>query len=229
MHQSSSGDERLVVKAGGLTLLILALFALMFFLPAGTWKYWEAWVYMFLIFSWMMAVLGYLVKKDTGLLHHRLQYKERRTEQRAIFRFIHPVFFIMYLLPGFDKRFGWSDLPLGVVVISDLLVLIGYGVFFLVIKENSYASRIIEVQADQQVISSGPYAIVRHPMYFGMLVLFLFTPLALGSWVAVIPALFLIPFMIFRIKDEETSLQNHLAGYQEYMQRVKYRLVPGIW
>ncbi len=229
MQQSSSGDGRLVVKAVGLTFLTLTLFALMFFLPAGTWKYWEAWVYMLLIFFWMMAVLGYLMRTDTGLLQRRLQYKERRTEQRVIFRFIYPVFFVMYLLPGFDKRFGWSDLPLGVVIISDLLVLIGYGVFFLVIKENSYASRIIEVQADQQVISSGPYAIVRHPMYFGMLVLFLFTPLALGSWVAVIPALFLIPFMIFRIKDEETSLQNHLAGYQEYMQRVKYRLVPGIW
>jgi protein-S-isoprenylcysteine O-methyltransferase Ste14 len=201
----------------------------MFLIPAGTFAYWEAWAYMAVLFIPMFFVFIYLIKKDPELLARRMKVKEKEEEQKLIIKLSYIPFLISFLLPGFDKRFGWSNMPLGVVVIADILVLLGYGIFFLVLKENPYASRIVEVEPKQTVITSGPYEKVRHPMYSGVLLLYIFTPLALGSYWAVIPAMFTIPVIVARILNEEEVLSRDLEGYEEYMQKTRYRLIPGIW
>ena len=155
--------------------------------------------------------------------------REREAEQKLIIKLSYIPFLLAFLLPGFDKRFGWSNVPVGVVVIGDILVLLGYGIVFLVFRENRYASRIIEVEQGQTVIRSGPYAMVRHPMYLGSLLLYSLSPLALGSYWAMIPAILIIPIIVARIRNEESVLARDLNGYQEYMQKTCYRLIPGIW
>jgi protein-S-isoprenylcysteine O-methyltransferase Ste14 len=155
--------------------------------------------------------------------------KEKEKRQKLIVKISYLYFLLTFLLPGFDKRFGWSNVPVILVVIADILVLFGYGMFFLVLRENRYASRIIEVEKEQKVISSGPYAIVRHPMYLGILIMYAFSPLALGSYWAIIPAIMIIPILVARIWDEERILMKELDGYQRYMEKTKYRLIPGIW
>jgi len=132
-------------------------------------------------------------------------------------------------LPGFGNRFGWSNVPVAVVVVSDLAVLLGYGMVFLAFRENHYASHIVEVEQGQSAIRSGPYAVVRHPMCLGLLPLYILSPLALGSYWAMLPAVLLIPFVVARIWNEETVLARDLPGYQEYMQKTRYRLIPGVW
>jgi protein-S-isoprenylcysteine O-methyltransferase Ste14 len=132
-------------------------------------------------------------------------------------------------LPGFDRRWGWSDVPTPIVLIASLLVLLGYGLVVRVFLENRYASRVIQVEAEQQVVSTGAYAFVRHPMYLGTAVMYLATPVALGSYWAMIPAVFVIPILVVRILNEEQVLEKELKGYLEYKQKVRYRLIPGIW
>jgi protein-S-isoprenylcysteine O-methyltransferase Ste14 len=201
----------------------------MFFLPAGTFAYWEAWTYIAVLFIPMFFVFIYLIKNEPELLARRLKMKEKEAEQSLIIKLSYIPFLIAFLLPGFDKRFGWSNVPVVVIIISDILVLLGYGIFFLVLKENPYASRIVEVEPEQTVITSGPYAKVRHPMYSGVLLLYIFSPLALGSYWAIIPTIFIIPVILARILSEEKILARDLKGYKEYMQKTRYRLIPGIW
>jgi protein-S-isoprenylcysteine O-methyltransferase Ste14 len=201
----------------------------MFFLPAGTFAYWEAWTYIAVLFIPMFFVFIYLIKNEPELLARRLKMKEKEAEQSLIIKLSYIPFLIAFLLPGFDKRFGWSNVPVVVIIISDILVLLGYGIFFLVLKENPYASRIVEVEPEQTVITSGPYAKVRHPMYSGVLLLYIFSPLALGSYWAIIPTIFIIPVILARILNEEKILARDLKGYKEYMQKTRYRLIPGIW
>jgi len=201
----------------------------MFFLPAGTFAYWEAWTYIAVLFIPMFFVFIYLIKNEPELLARRLKMKEKEAEQSLIIKLSYIPFLIAFLLPGFDKRFGWSNVPAVVIIISDILVLLGYGIFFLVLKENPYASRIVEVEPEQTVITSGPYAKVRHPMYSGVLLLYIFSPLALGSYWAIIPTIFIIPVILARILSEEKILARDLKGYKEYMQKTRYRLIPGIW
>ena len=200
-----------------------------FLIPAGTSAYWEAWTYIAVLFIPMFFVFIYLVKKEPELLARRMKMKEKEAEQRLIIKLSYIPFLIAFLLPGFDKRFGWSNVPVAVVVIADILVLFSYGIFFLVIKENPYASRIVEVEPEQKVITSGPYAKVRHPMYSVVLTMYLFSPLALGSYWAVIPMIFIIPLIVARILNEEKVLTRDLDGYEDYMQKTRCRLIPGIW
>jgi protein-S-isoprenylcysteine O-methyltransferase Ste14 len=201
----------------------------MFFLPAGTWAYWEAWLYLGILLIPLFFVLIYLLKNDPGLLVRRMRLREKEEQQKLIIKLSYIPFLLAYLLPGFDKRFGWSNVPVWVVVVADILVLLGYGLIFLVFRENSYASRIIEVEQGQNVISSGPYAMVRHPMYLGSILLFVLSPLALGSYWAMIPAILAIPVIVARIWNEESVLVRDLKGYPEYMQKTRYRLIPGLW
>ena len=210
-------------------LIVIPLLLAMFFLPAGTFAYWEAWVYLTVLLIPMFLVLIYLLKNDPELLARRMRMREKETEQKLITKFSYVYFLLAFLLPGFDKRFEWSNVPVAVVIVADILVLLGYGVFFLVLRENRYASRIIEVEQEQKVISSGPYAIVRHPMYLGVSLMYILSPLALGSYWAMIPSLLIIPLLVARIRNEESVLGRELKGYQEYLQKTKYRLIPGIW
>lgn len=201
----------------------------MFLIPAGTFGYWEAWTYIAVLFIPMFFVFIYLIKNEPELLARRMKMKEKETEQKLIIKLSYIPFLIAFLLPGFDRRFGWSDVPAVVVIISDILVLISYGIFFLVLKENPYASRIVEVEPEQTVITSGPYAKVRHPMYSVVLTMYLFSPLALGSYWAIIPMIFIIPLIVARILNEEEVLVRDLDGYEEYIQKTRYRLIPGVW
>lgn len=207
----------------------IVMFALLFFLPAGTWNYWQAWMYMGVLIIPMFFVLAYFMKRDPGLLERRMKMREERGQQRRIIG-VSVLFFILgYILPGFDIRYGWSDMPAWVSIAAAVVMFLSYLLVFRTMQVNSYLSRIIEVAENQKVIDTDVYGIVRHPMYVGMIVLYVVSPVVLGSWWAIIPALVIIPVIVARILDEEKALENELAGYREYKQKVKYRLIPFVW
>ena len=229
MSDSESSRGELTRTVFVRLLVAIPVLAAMFFLPAGTFAYWEAWVYIAILLIPTLLAVIYLLKNAPELLARRMRMREREAEQRRIVRLWFIQFILAFLLPGFDKRFGWSSVPAGAVVTADILVLLGYGMVFLAFRENRYASRIIEVEPGQTVIRSGPYAMVRHPMYLGCLLLYIFSPLALGSYWAMIPAILAVPIIVARIRNEESVLARDLNGYQEYMQKTRYRLIPGMW
>lgn len=210
-------------------IMAIVLFMLTFFVPAGTLNYWEGWVYMAILLLPMLIGLIYLLKRSPELLVRRMQFREKVKQQKWIVGLSYIPLFLSFILPGFDHRWNWSTIPVGITILAQILVLISYGIVLWVFRENQYASRIIEVSQTQTVIDSGPYAIVRHPMYFGTMLLYVLSPLALGSYWAVIPAVFIIPVLVLRIIDEEKMLAKDLVGYAAYMKKTRYRLVPGIW
>ena len=209
--------------------LVIIILGLMFFLPAGTIQYWQAWIFCWILFIPMIFILIYLLKNNPELLERRIKMKEKEKPQKLFTKLSMLVFITAFIIPGLDYRLNWSDVPLTVIIIADVIIFLGYLFFFFVLKENSYASRIIEVENDQIVISTGPYAIIRHPMYLAVLLIYVFSPLALGSYWAML-AIFPLPILIvFRIINEEKVLMKELPGYKVYTQRVKYRLIPFIW
>lgn len=229
MNESQiSRSELLKIVVTRFSLITLALMV-MLFLPAGNLFFWEAWVYLAILIIPMLFVLAYLLKNNPGLLARRMRFREKEASQKRIVTFSFIPFLLAFILPGLDQRFGWSKTPLAVIVLAEIIVLTGYGIIFLVFRENQYASRIIEVEKGQTVIQSGPYAIIRHPMYLGSMLLYVFSPLALGSLWALIPGAMIIPVLVVRILDEEKILTRDLKGYPEYMQKTRYRLIPGIW
>jgi protein-S-isoprenylcysteine O-methyltransferase Ste14 len=209
--------------------VVFIIIGLMFFLPAGTLKYWQGWVYMIVIAIPMIFFGVYMFKHDPKLLERRMRIKEKREKQKLIVKLGVLPFLLAFIVPGFDRRFGWSEVSLPVTILGLALVLLGYLMTLYVFKTNSFASRVVEVEKEQKVITTGPYALVRHPMYFSMIIFYLFTPLALGSYWAVVPALSIIPVLVARIGDEEKELLDNLEGYREYSQKVKHRLIPGVW
>lgn len=205
------------------------MFALLFFLPAGTWRYWQGWMYIGVLITPMLFVMAYFMKRDPALLERRTRMREERREQRWIILFFGLSFILAFLLPGYDVRYGWSNMPAWVSIAAAVVMFLGYLLVFRTMQVNSYLSRVVEVAEGQKVIDTDVYGIVRHPMYVGVVVLFLVSPIVLGSWWAVIPALPVIPLIAARIKDEETALEQELPGYAEYKQKVKYRLIPFVW
>jgi protein-S-isoprenylcysteine O-methyltransferase Ste14 len=211
-------------------LILYPVFICVFlFLPAGSFRFWEAWIYAITLFIPMFTTVLYLVKKDPDLLERRMKLKEKEDKQKMIIRMSRLPFILGFLIPGFDHRFNWSDVSPVIVIIGNIMVFFSYFWVFLVFRENTYTSRIIEVEKEQKVISTGPYSIVRHPMYSGLIVMFLFTPLALGSWWALIAFAFIPLVLILRIYNEESVLMKELPGYDEYCQKIRYRLIPNIW
>jgi len=208
---------------------LFIILGFMFFLPAWTFNYWQAWIYMLILVVPMIFIVRYLYKYDPELLKRRLRMRERQKTQKLIQAVLWPFFLLTYIIPGFDYRLHWSNVPLTIIIISEVLVLLSYLFIGQVFRTNSYASRIVEVEKGQKVITTGPYAIVRHPMYFGVFVMYVFSPLALGSYWALIPALLIVPILFIRIRGEEKELLENLEGYKEYVIKTKYRLVPGIW
>ena len=222
--------SRLVLR----TLLGVILLSAMLFIPAGSMRFWQGWAFLALVLIPSVCVYAYFYKRDPQLIERRLQSKEKVVAQRLLITLLKPAFFIALLLPGLDQRFGWSRVHLGAVplwltVFSQAGILAGFLLVFWVLKVNSFASRTIQVEKGQEVISSGPYALVRHPMYSGSIVMWLFTPLALGSYVAWPAFALLTPFYALRLLNEEEILRAELPGYSEYCQRTRFRLVPFVW
>ncbi len=216
------------IKAYLVPILIMIVMGLILFLPAGSLKYWQGWIWWLVISAITLFITAFFIKKDPGLLSRRMKVKEKEP-QPFIIRSLSLLSMSAYLIPGFDYRFHWSAVPVGVVIAANAIVLIGYIFIFFVFKENSYASTVIQVEEEQEIISTGPYAIVRHPMYMGLLLMNLFTPLALGSYWALIFASLFIPTIIFRIRKEEEVLLRCLPGYADYCLKARYRLIPSIW
>ena len=215
-----------LVRVGIAVAFLLALLIV----PAGTVRYWQAWAWLAVVLLPMLAFGVYLLFKDPALLERRMHTRESEKPQTLMVKLSLIWAVISFLVPGLDRRFGWSNVPANIVIASLVLVFLGYLMIIMVLRENSFASRVIEVDKDQTVIDTGPYAVVRHPMYLGSIVLYGFTPLALGSFWALLPFWLFIPIITFlRIPNEEEVLKRELPGYEEYMQKVKYRLLPGVW
>lgn len=217
---------RLVVTRVVMFFVFLGLFL---FLPAGTWKFWQAWMWLAMMITLMLVTLRYLLKNDPALLERRMRMRERVGAQQKIIGVSFIFLLASFIVPGLDQRYGWSQMPAWVAILADTIVAIGYLMVLWVFKANTYTSCIVEVETGQKVISNGPYAIVRHPMYVGAFLVYAASPLALGSYWAVLPGLMILPVLIFRILDEEKLLLRDLPGYREYTQKVTYRLLPGIW
>jgi protein-S-isoprenylcysteine O-methyltransferase Ste14 len=203
--------------------------AAILFLPAGTPDYWQAWLYVGILFTPIFLVFIYFLRVDPSFLERRMRMREREAAQQKIIAASFIFLMAGFVIPGLDRRFGWSFVPTWVVILADLVVLLSYTWIFIVFRENRYASRVVEIEETQRVISTGPYAMVRHPMYVGTILMYLASPLALASWWALLPILPMIGIIIARIRDEERLLVRDLPGYDEYMQKVRHRLIPGIW
>jgi protein-S-isoprenylcysteine O-methyltransferase Ste14 len=200
------------------------------FVIAGTLHYWQGWLYWAVILIPMLVAVCYFLRTDPELLERRMKYKEKEHEQRTIIFLGTAVLVAGFLAIAIDlRRHGLNQVSTAIVLIADAGVLLGYCLILWVFKENSYASRTIEVVEGQKVITTGPYSIIRHPMYLGSLVMYLLTPIALGSWWAV--PIFSLNILIFigRILNEEKVLLRDLPGYFEYCQQRRYRLLPHIW
>jgi protein-S-isoprenylcysteine O-methyltransferase Ste14 len=211
---------------------LVALVVLLLVLPAGTVRYWQAWTYVGIFVVATTSITGYLLKRDPALLERRLALAktgEHEPRQKLIQAILGPAFFLMLLVAGLDLRFGWSRIPFTVVVLAELQVIVAFVAIFFVFRENTYASAIVEVSPTQRVVSTGPYSVVRHPMYTGGLLLLLATPIALGSWWAELLVVPLAAGIVARILDEERVLSEQLPGYREYMAATRARLLPRIW
>jgi protein-S-isoprenylcysteine O-methyltransferase Ste14 len=206
--------------------------ASLLFVPAGTLDYWQAYVFMAVFVGASAAITVYLAIQDPQLLERRMKVgptAEKETTQKIIMVFALLGFIALLVVPAFDRRFMWSPVSPYVSVIGDLLVALGFLLVYFVIRENSYAASTIQVAEGQTVISTGPYAVVRHPMYAGVLPLLIGTPLALGSWWGLFALILFMSVLIWRLLDEERFLHKNLPGYTEYTQKVRYRLVPFVW
>lgn len=210
----------------------LVAFGLMLFLPAGTFHYWQGWVFLavFALSTWIPSV--YLMRTNPAALERRMRagpVAETRTLQRVVITVLFICFPAMFVVSAVGYRFGWLQVPTPVTVVGDILVAVGLGVAMLVVIQNGYAASTITVEAEQTLVTTGLYGLVRHPMYAGNVVMMIGTPPALGSYCGLV---FVVPGLIalaVRIRDEERLLEKELRGYREYEQQAHYRLVPYLW
>jgi protein-S-isoprenylcysteine O-methyltransferase Ste14 len=223
------GGAGLLRRALGQAAFGFGALAALLFLSAGTLWYWQAWIYLWTVMAGTLVVGGWLYFADRELFERRTRTGEKEPAQRWFGALFAVDFVLLLLLAGLDRRLGWSRVPAAAVLGADLIVVIGYGLFARVLRENSYASRIIEVHAGQRVISTGPYRWVRHPMYSAAILWVFAAPVALGSFWALVPALALPFVLALRIRNEEEVLARGLPGYSEYMERVRHRIIPGVW
>jgi protein-S-isoprenylcysteine O-methyltransferase Ste14 len=222
----------LTAKALAGFLMKLVITGLLLFLPAWSLDFWEAYVFLLTFFVPQLLIIIYLLRKDPDLLKRRLKggsRAENRTSQKIIMLLVSLCFVLLVLVPGLDHRFNWSHVPALLVIAADVAVLLGFLTQFHAFKENSFASAVVAIVPEQKVISTGPYAVVRHPMYSGSLLVNFFISIALGSWWGLPFALAMLAVIILRLLDEETFLAKELPGYSEYRNTVRYRLVPLIW
>lgn len=222
-------NKSLLIQALTKFLAGIVLVALLLFLPAASFAYWQAWLLMGILFVPMFFVGIILLLKSPDLLRKRLNAKEKDSEQKAVVAISGCLFLIAFIVAGLNWRFQWLLLPDWVVYAASALFVASYFLYAEVLRENAYLSRTIEVQENQKVIDSGLYGIVRHPMYAATAILFLAMPLVLGSFPSFVIMLGYIPVIVKRIRGEESVLEEGLAGYKDYKKKVKYRLFPFIW
>ena len=222
-------DAKLFFQAITKFLFGAVIFGLLIFLPAGSLHYWQGWLLMGILFVPMFVAGLLLMVKNPELLRKRLNAKEEEKEQKSVVALSGVMFVAAFVVAGLNWRFQWLVLPNWAVWVAAALFLFGYILYGVVLRENTYLSRTIEVQEDQKVIDTGLYGIVRHPMYTSTLILFLSMPLVLASPISFLIMLLYIPLIAKRIRNEEAVLEQGLEGYSEYKQRVKYKVIPFIW
>jgi len=223
-------EKAILIRKLLVRLSLVPLFIIVFtLLPSGTLNYWEVYLYFSILVIPMLFVFVYFLRKDPRFLERRSKGAEKVKEQKIIQLINLPIFIAAFIVPGLDKRFSWSDIPAEIIIATDAVIFAGYILIFLVFRENSYASRIVEIDKEQKVITTGLYSVVRHPMYLGVMIMYLPTPLALGSYWGLIPMALLPVSLVLRILNEEKVLRENLAGYKEYCLKTKYRLIPYIW
>lgn len=224
--------DPLYVQAVKSAIFGLLLFAALVFVPAGTLAYWQGWVFLAVFAAATMAFTVYLALFDKPLLERRMKagpWHEQEWSQKIIVSLVFIGFFSLIVVSTLDGRFGWSAMPASISLVGEALIVLSFLFIFWVVKVNSFAASTIQVVEDQRVISTGPYAYVRHPMYSGALLLLIGMPLALGSWWALILIAPFMPVLVWRILDEERFLSRNLTGYSEYTGTVRYRLIPHMW
>ena len=221
--------HKLLLSALTKFLAGLVLMGLVLFLPAGTWNYSNAWLFLGLLFIPMLILGVVLFFKAPELLKKRLQSKEKESTQKGVVAISGLMFIGSFVLAGLDFRFGWTNVPAWLVMVAAIVLLSSYGMYGEVMRENAYLSRTVEVQENQKVIDTGLYGVIRHPMYTATIFLFLAIPLVLGSWLAFAVMLLYPVAIVMRIGNEEKVLEEGLQGYTEYKKKVKYRLVPFVW
>ena len=199
------------------------------FIPARTFAYWNAWLFIGLLFIPMLIFGIILLKKDKELLQKRLNSKEKENTQKLVILFSLIIFISAFVISGLDFKYNWSNIPTWLIITASVILLASYGLYIEVMRENKYLSRTVEIQENQEVVDTGLYGIVRHPMYFSVIFLFLSMPIILGSWYAFLILLTIPIVLVVRIINEEKVLEKDLKGYKEYKKKVKYRLIPFIW
>ena len=220
---------KLLVEALTKFICGLLLVGALIFLPAGTIGYTYGWLFIGLLFVPMLIAGFVMMAKSPEFLKKRLDAKEKQGKQKGVVALSGLMFIAGFVVAGLDFRFGWSNMPSWVVITASVLFLVAYALYAEVMRENAYLSRTIKVEQGQTVVDTGLYGIVRHPMYAVTILLFIMIPLILGSWYALIPFAFYPIIIIVRLKDEEALLTKELPGYEDYKQKVKYRLIPYIW
>ncbi len=222
-------DIKLFIQAITKFISGFIVVSLLLFIPAGTLSYWNAWLFIAVLFIPMLIVGIILMIKNPDLLRKRLNAKEKETEQKAVILFSGFMFVAGFIISGLNYRFQWLILPKWTVIAAVAVFLLAYVLYAEVLRENTYLSRTVEVQEDQKVIDTGLYGIVRHPMYSSTVFLFLSMPLVLGSLISFIIFLTYLLIIARRIKNEEKVLERELAGYSEYKNKVRYRIIPFVW
>lgn len=221
--------KQLFLQAIGKVICGLIIIGAILFVPAGSFRYVNGWIFIALLFIPMFIAGIVLMIKNPELLKKRLNAKEEQKEQKAVVMLSAVMFLAAFITAGLNYRFGWFILPCGVVIFGIVVFVAAYIMYAEVLRENTYLSRTVEVQEGQKVIDTGLYGIVRHPMYSATLLLFLSMGIVLGSPISFVILLMYIPIIAKRMKNEEKVLEQGLAGYREYKERVKYKVIPFIW
>ena len=219
---------KLLASLAGLAMAMGALI----FGSAGTLDFWQAWLFLGCYFAASLVVSLWLQRNDPALLERRMRggpFAEGERNQKIVMTITSIGFVALLVVPGLDRRFDWSEMPAIVTVLGDVLLIAGWLGILAVFRANSYAAATIQVASGQKVVSTGPYAVVRHPMYAAALIMLLGIPVSLGSWWGALVWLALLPALAWRLVDEERVLVRDLEGYSEYRAKVRWRLIPYVW
>ncbi len=228
----ASGVQGIGRQATVATVKFCLLMLAMIFLAAGSLSYWQGWLFLLHFCGWCAALTAYFVRRDPELVRKRMSVgptAEREPSQKRIQSFNSIAILALFIISALDHRFGWSVVPAPVVLLGNALIAVGFIGCFFVLRQNSFAAATVGVTAEQRVISTGLYGVVRHPMYGSALAMFFGVPLALGSYWGVLVVFPVIGGLIARLLDEEKYLVRNLAGYAEYRNEIRWRLLPGIW